>query len=76
MKYPKFFMSLVFLLIIFIVFQTLGFLSAQETITSVDGGTSQLQDLLMRYKTFLPLLLGMVFIWLRRKYFPSSHDKK
>lgn len=51
-------------------------LMAQETVTSVDGGTSPLDGILTRYGAFAPLLLGLIIIALRRKFFPDSNDKK
>ncbi len=52
------------------------FLLAQETVTSVDGGTSAFTDILQRYGAFFPLFLGLIVIALRRKFFPDSKDKK
>lgn len=62
---------------IMLLMQWDGFmLVAQETVTSVDGGTSMLDEILTRYGAFAPLLLGLIIIALRRKFFPDSNDKK
>jgi len=51
-------------------------LMAQETVTSVDGGTPSFDSILTRYGAFAPFLLGLIIIALRRKFFPDSEDKK
>ncbi|NLN83533.1 MAG: hypothetical protein GX138_04130 [Firmicutes bacterium] len=76
MKIKPFFWKLIFFMFVFLSLYLFSTVIASETITSVDGGTSSLGEIIDRYKGFVPLLIGLVFIGFRRKFFPSSHDKK
>ncbi len=48
--------------------------AAVSAAESVDGGSGGFQAIVQRYSAFAPLLVGIVLIALRRKFFPGKHD--
>ncbi|MCE5197283.1 MAG: hypothetical protein LLG09_09245 [Negativicutes bacterium] len=48
--------------------------AAASAAESVDGGSGGFQAIVQRYSAFAPLLIGIVVIALRRKFFPGKHD--
>lgn len=45
-----------------------------EQVTEVTGAGGGVEALLKQYAAFAPLLIGIVFIALRRKFFPGKND--